>query len=93
MYIIELQEAKIPLVSEHFESNDVTISLDWKQNNLHYLYNISILPQPAIATSVENGSVNFTVCYNTQYNVSIYTAPPCGEYNLTKFVELFYGKY
>jgi hypothetical protein len=89
-------EAEIPLVrlSETFERDDITISLEWNSNQSDYdiVYNVSISPQPATDTSIESGRMNVTVYYNTHYNVSIYAAPPCGEYNLTEFLEFYYGK-
>ena len=94
---LEYHEVEGPFLSEYFEREIVicTLRLELKQGSPHYSYNISVFPPPVIQVMlslIESGTVNFTVFYNTHYNVSIHIVPPCGEYEVTTFVELYYGR-
>ena len=76
-------------MTEQFESDGVTVTLEWYQNRSFYSYYVSVTPDIVMRT---NGSIllKLKVPYNTFYNVSILATPPCGKNNVTNFTELFY---
>ena len=74
-------EINISSVSEHFESDHVTVTLKWTSESSGQLvaYNVSVVPHGQGAIKF-NGSTmaQLTLSYNTLYDVSILAAVPCG---------------
>ena len=77
-------------VSERFEVNSVTVTLQWStKNGVNYIVNV----EPAVAVSHTERSRNIaqlSVPYNMEYNASV-TASLCGD-NRTTFSLLNYGE-
>ena len=79
--------------SEFFGPEDYMIILEWtKVDTVSYC--ISIYPQDFATIMWLPGrtSIQVTVSYNIQYNVSV-EATLCGHHNKTTVFELHYGKY
>ena len=74
--------------SEQFQSENVTIILNWAQGD-NDLYNIRVNPYLPIHF-IGSTTAELILLYNVQYNVSI-IAFLC-EYNTTDVIELLYGK-
>ena len=55
------------IIDEHFGANNVRVTLEWFQNEV--VFN-NVLP-PASVRSVGNRSVQLTIPYNIEYNVSV----------------------
>ena len=72
------------IIDEHFGANNVTVTLEWFQNEV--VFN-NILP-PASVRSVGNRSVQLTIPYNIEHNVSVAT---CGQPS-HEAIKLYYSK-
>ena len=85
----------IQIVSENLEREEVTIILEWTQeNHTYYSYNVSVTPHPASTVISERMRAQLKVSYNILYNVSVLATPHCTEQgNIEAFVELHYGEY
>ena len=89
-------EVNIRANSEQFESDTVTLVLEWTQESslLSYSYNVSAVPdpQPAI-TFIGNTSVQLTVPYNMLFNVSVTASESlCGQKHVTTEITLLYSE-
>lgn len=78
-------------ILEHFEGDIVTVTVEWMEENLIYLYNITVTPQ-AETTFIGKATVQLKIIYNTFYNVSVITSSPCGSSNVTNLTDLFYSE-
>ena len=81
-----------PIISEQFEMNTVSVTLEWTRWNPLYLsyyygYHINVIP-PAQTIIGDITSVQMNVSYNVSYNLTILSAF-CRE-NLQVFTQLFY---
>lgn len=78
----------VQVKSEEFHGENVTIVLNWAQENNEF-YDASIIPSvPMLRTG--GTTIELTLQYNTRYSVSI-VAFLC-EYNTTDVIDLHYGK-
>ena len=82
---------------ELFESDGVTVTLEWHKNSYFDSYYVSVTSNNIIAMRT-NGSIHLKlkVPYNTFYNMSILATrvlPQCGTNNVTNFTELFYHEF
>ena len=77
---------------ELFESDGVTVTLEWHQNPYFHSYYVSVIPNDIVMRT--NGSIHLMlkVPYNTFYNISILATLPCGK-NMTDITELFYREF
>jgi hypothetical protein len=69
---------------------DVIVLLQWTPQN-GVIYNISTNPRVAMVDLMITPSVQFSVSYNTLYNVSIVATSICGQ-NRTVNISLHYGE-
>ena len=63
--------------SEQFRPVNVSLIVDWTQDNSHlpFHYDItSILPQETIARFIDDTSIELTMPYNISYNISVTTS-------------------
>ena len=63
--------------SEQFRPDNVTLIVDWTQDNSHlpFHYDItSILPQGTIARFIDDTSIELTMPYNISFNISVTTS-------------------
>ena len=74
---------------EEYTANNITIILEWTGEE-DVLYNIGIVPQIPI-TFIGNTSVQLTLLYNTEYNVSVEAALPC-QNQASSHIQLLYGE-
>ena len=88
--IIGNQNFEISTLSEHFESEGVTVILELDSLSL-YSYYVSAVPQLTSLISIGSTVVLIKVSFNVHYNVSILAASPCGRNNFMKFFEVYYG--
>ena len=80
--------------TELLESDSVTLTLEWTQEAVTLLsYTVRVTPfrEAAIVRSDGNSSVQLTLPYNTQFNVSVVTTL-CGHTLSETTVELEYSK-
>ena len=85
-------QVNITLVSEHFTSDGVVVTLEWIQQNF-YSYNVSVIPQPEYDVN-ETTRIQLNVSYNTFYNMNVVASPPCGQNTSTSnLIGLYYCKY
>ena len=78
----------VEIESEQFQSENAIITLTWAQGDNEF-YNINVTPH-AHGQYTESTTVELTLLYNVQYNVSI-VAFLC-EFNRTDTFEFCYGK-
>ena len=79
--------AMIPMLmisDEHFGANNVRVTLKWFQNGV--VFN-NVLP-PASVRSMGNSSVQLTIPYNVERNVSVAI---CGQPS-PEAIKLYYGE-
>ena len=79
----------IKVESEHFQSENVNITLNWTQANNEF-YDIDVIPR-APTHYAESTTVELTLLYNVHYNINI-VAFLC-EFNRTNTIEFLYGTY
>ena len=76
----------------HFGIDKVTTILEWVQESGAF-YNISIVPQVMTLRIIRSTSVQLTVSYNIQYNVSIVAFDSlCGQNSAITALELNFGE-
>ena len=84
----------IRVASESLESDNIRVTLEWTYENYNqsvYLYNVSVSPMVAIASSER--LIELIASYDTLYNVSVVVLSQCGRRIVTTSIELHYGKY
>ena len=78
------------IILEHFNKDDVDVSLGW-ENSL-YPYNVNITLQPSSLINLNiSSAVRLKLLYNILYNVSIVIMSPCGP-SVTINETLYYGE-
>ena len=78
------------IILEHFNKDDVDVSLGW-ENSL-YPYNVNITLQPSSLINLNiSSAVRLKLLYNILYNVSIVIMSPCGS-SVTINEILYYGE-
>ena len=83
----------VRVVSEHFNRDDVKVSLEWIPENPLYSYHVHITPQPLFLTvNLSRSSVQLKVLYNVLYNLSVVKMSPCGQTRAGSIIELYYGE-
>ena len=86
----------ITIKEEELQSESIMITLEWIQENVILSYNVTVIPQIELAYDQQctTCTVQLTLSYNTQYNISVVATHPCGQSYVTSFVELHYkGEY
>ena len=84
--------------SEQFESNAVTLVLEWTQPResslLSYSYDVSAVPDLQLdITFIGSTSVQLTVPYNMLFNVSVTVSESlCGLNHVTTEITLLYSE-
>ena len=88
----------IQLQSEEFLSNRVVILLEWTLSNSNRYQRLlpntsaNVFPLTEVEiTFIGSMSIQLTLAYNIQYNVSITQPGICGQPNQTSFLELSYS--
>lgn len=81
------------IVSEEFDSDGVTATLEWTQGNSLYSYQVSVVPPSwsSIIISSERVRLLLKEFYDVLYNVSVETSL-CGLSGATASTTLYYGK-
>ena len=82
----------IVTTSEEYRDDNVTVAVEWTEEE-GMLYNITIInivPQISIE-SIGRTSVQLTLLYNIEYNISVEAALPC-QNQVPSHVQLFYGE-
>ena len=77
--------------SEEFGADNVTVTVEWTQEEGAILYGIIIVPQEPM-TSIGDSSIQLTLLYNTNYSVSVEAALPC-QHQAHGHIMLFYGEF
>ena len=88
----EQQKIEIYPLSEQFESEGVTVTLELTELNMLYSYHVNAIPQLISHLFFGRKMVQLNVSYNVHYNVSVLAASPCGKNNVTTFSEIYYGE-
>ena len=87
--------ANFTIVSEQFDSNGVTVTLEWAQENSLYSYQVSVVPPSRnVISSPGSERVRFQVkaLYDILYTISV-DPSLCGLSGTTSSTTLYYGKY
>ena len=88
---IDIQYTPVLSVSEEYEANSVTVTVDWAQaQQLHITYSVKVSPLVPIMFTGST-SCRLTIQYNTEYNFGIEATTPCRP-NATAFIILHYGE-
>lgn len=88
IFTITAFPTNVEVESEQFQGENATVTLKWAQGDNEF-YNVDVIPH-APRQYTENTTIELTLLYNIQYNVSI-VAFLC-EYNRTDTIEFLYGK-
>ena len=80
MHILGIQYTPVLSISEEYEANAVTVTVDWTPaqilHNIVITYFVNISPTvPIILTG--STSCQLKIPYNIDYNLSIIAATPC----------------
>ena len=81
-------QTEVEVLSERFQSENVTVTLKWVQG-VNDFYNVQVVP-PVYMYYNDSTTVELTLLYNILYSVTI-IAYLC-EYNTTDVTEFLYGK-
>ena len=84
---LDFQQAMI--IFEHFNKDDVDVSLGWENSLQPYYVNIALQPSLLINQTISS-TVRLKVLYNILYNVSIVITSPCGP--SVTINETYYGE-
>ena len=91
LYFLDPSEIDpIVVISEEFEADNVTVTVEWTQQE-GAAYQIIIVPQIPINFTGET-SIQLILPYNTNYNLSVKSALPC-QHQAQSHVLLFYGEF
>ena len=71
-----------------FETDGVTITLEWDE--LNPLYSVYVTVVPATRVNISGSTAKLIVTYNVMYNVSIMISHLCGQNNVTVLSEVYY---
>ena len=85
-------EITVTTLSEQFERECVTVTLELTELKMLYSYHINATPQLISHMLIGHKMVQLNVSYNVHYNVSVLAASPCGKNNVTTFSEIYYGE-
>ena len=76
------------IISEQYETDNITVSLDWPEQ-VGAMYTVRVVPPiPIIFTGSTDRQL--TISYNTVYSFSVVATTPWG--NTTAFITLQYGE-
>jgi hypothetical protein len=83
----------INTLSEHFESNVVTVIVEWnvEESSARY-YDILITP-PATFIYKQSTIIQLKIPYNIAYTVSVVSTSMVCRRNVTTLTEIYYSKY
>ena len=94
MHILGIQYTPVMSISEEYEANAITITVDWTPaqilHNIVITYFVNISPTVPIILTGSTGC-QLKIQYNIEYNLSITAATPCRT-NATSFRILKYGE-
>jgi hypothetical protein len=71
-----------------FETDGVTVTLEWDKLNPLYSVNVTVTPETQV--NISGSTAQLTVAYNVMYNVSIMISYLCGQNNVTVFSKEYY---
>ena len=79
------------ILDERYEADNVTVTVEWTEEEgvLNNITVVSIVPQVPIEF-IGHTSVQLTLSYNIEYNISVKAALPC-QNEVPSHVQLFYG--
>ena len=90
-------DLEITVLTEEFEQDGVTVTLEWTEENSLYSYDVIVSPELDVMVINYFGrfSVRLKVPYNRLYNVSVAAMPPCQRNNMATFIgpSLYYTEY
>ena len=71
-----------------FETDGVTITLEWDELNPLYSVNVTVIP--IIRVNISGSTAQLTVNYNVMYNVSVMISHLCGQNNVMVLSKKYY---
>jgi hypothetical protein len=71
-----------------FETDDVTVILEWDELNPLHSVNVSVTPEAQV--NISSSTARLTMAYNMTYNVSVMISHLCGQNSVTVFTEVYY---
>jgi hypothetical protein len=71
-----------------FETDGVTVILEWDELNPLYSANVSVTPEAQV--NISSSTARLTLAYNETYNVSIMISYLCGQNSVTVFTAVYY---
>ena len=83
----------ITLQSEQFSNRNVTIVLDWMQENesMFHSYNISVVPEVEMIILFNRSTrAQLTLSYSVLYNITVGTTHPCPRIGVYHYGPLYY---
>ena len=89
--LADFDSIMIRAISEHFNRDDVEVTLEWIPDNSLHTYHVIITAQPVFSMKLKRNSVRLKVEYNRLYNLSIVEVSPCGQTVTTNEI-LYYGE-
>ena len=90
----DIDPLTLHVTSEKRETDNVTVSVEWPQQDgaIYYISSISLLDLvPIMLTRSASRTCQLTLSYNTEYNFSVEAVSPCRP-NATAFISLHYGE-
>ena len=76
--------------TEEYRADGVSVVVEWTQQE-SVSYNVTIIPMVPVIIHTGSTSVQLTVSYNTEYNVSLEASAVCQSI-VSSNITLFYGK-
>jgi hypothetical protein len=71
-----------------FETDSITITLEWDE--LNPLYSMSVTVTPEAQVNISSSTARLRMAYNMTYNVSVMISHLCGQNSVTVFSEVYY---
>ena len=84
---------ELNISEQHYDADNVTVTVEWAQQEPGTLYSIKVSPFVPITHYTETTRYQLTIPYNEAYNFSVVATSPCRP-NVTAFeyITLHYGE-
>ena len=84
---------ELNISEQHYDADNVTVTVEWAQQEPGTLYSIKVSPFVPIMRYTETTRYQLTIPYNEAYNFSVVATSPCRP-NVTAFeyITLHYGE-
>ena len=87
--LIDHYTLTLRVTSKEYSADNVTVTVEWTQQ-LYATYDVTVVPLVVPIVFTGSTSHKLTIPYNTEYNLTVEAAAPCGP-NTTALIRLKCG--